>query len=110
MHTIYLLGFVYLAKTQNYLSSFLAASIVSTTALTIASRLGGYTAVGPVLQGLNAPINDLSRGCNAEEVYSMSIVTAALSVPEEEKVDEEGLEAIVRAVVETMLAAKKLDK
>ena len=31
-------------------------------------------------------------------------------VPEEEKVDEEGLEAIVRAVVETMLAAKKLDK
>ena len=76
----------------------------------IASRLGGYTAVGPVLQGLNAPINDLSRGCNAEEVYSMSIVTAALSVPEEEKVDEEGLEAIVRAVVETMLAAKKLDK
>ena len=45
-----------------------------------------------------------------EEVYSMSIVTAALSVPEEEKVDEGGLEAIVRAVVETMLAAKKLDK
>ena len=31
-------------------------------------------------------------------------------VPEEEKVDEEGLDAIVRAVVETMLAAKKLDK
>ena len=43
----------------------------------IASRLGGYTAVGPVLQGLNAPINDLSRGCNAEEVYSMAIITAA---------------------------------
>ena len=76
----------------------------------IASRLGGYTAVGPVLQGLNAPINDLSRGCNAEEVYSMSIVTAALSVPEEETVDEEGLEAVVRAVVETMIAAKKLNK
>lgn len=37
----------------------------------IASRLGGYTAVGPVLQGLNAPINDLSRGCNAEEVLSL---------------------------------------
>ena len=57
----------------------------------IASRLGGYTAVGPVLQGLNAPINDLSRGCTAEEVYSMSIVTAALSVPEEqEEVNEAG--------------------
>lgn len=50
----------------------------------IASRLGGYTAVGPVLQGLNAPINDLSRGCTAEEVYSMSIVTAALSCPLDE--------------------------
>ena len=30
-----------------------------------------------ILQGLNAPINDLSRGCNAEEVYKMAIVTAA---------------------------------
>ena len=45
----------------------------------IAARLGGYEAIGPVLQGLNAPINDLSRGCNADEVYKMSIVTAALS-------------------------------
>ena len=45
----------------------------------IAARLGGYEAIGPVLQGLNAPINDLSRGCNAEEVYKMALVTAALS-------------------------------
>ena len=45
----------------------------------IAQRLGGYAAFGPVLQGLNAPINDLSRGCNAEEVYNMSIITAALA-------------------------------
>ena len=45
----------------------------------IAARLGGYEAIGPVLQGLNAPINDLSRGCNADEVYKMSLVTAALS-------------------------------
>ncbi len=45
----------------------------------IAARLGGFEAIGPILQGLNAPINDLSRGCNAEEVYKMSIVTAALS-------------------------------
>lgn len=43
----------------------------------IASRLGGYEAIGPILQGLKAPINDLSRGCTAEEVYQMSIVTAA---------------------------------
>ena len=45
----------------------------------IAQRLGGFDAYGPVLLGLNAPINDLSRGCNAQEVYSMAIITAALA-------------------------------
>ena len=45
----------------------------------IAQRLGNFDAYGPVLLGLNAPINDLSRGCNAEEVYSMAIITAALA-------------------------------
>ena len=44
----------------------------------IAQRLGNFEAYGPILLGLNAPINDLSRGCNAEEVYSMAIITAAL--------------------------------
>ena len=45
----------------------------------IAQRLGSFEAYGPILLGLNAPINDLSRGCNAQEVYSMAIVTAALA-------------------------------
>ena len=45
----------------------------------IAQRLGGFDAYGPIMLGLNAPINDLSRGCNASEVYSMAIVTAALA-------------------------------
>ena len=45
----------------------------------IAQRLGGFDAYGPILLGLNAPVNDLSRGCNALEVYSMAIITAALS-------------------------------
>jgi len=44
----------------------------------IAQRLGGFEAYGPILQGLNAPINDLSRGCDANEVYQMAIITAAL--------------------------------
>ena len=44
----------------------------------IAQRLGGFDAYGPILQGLNAPINDLSRGCNAEEVYTMAIITAGM--------------------------------
>ncbi len=44
----------------------------------IAQRLGGFDAYGPILLGLNAQINDLSRGCNADEVYTMAIITAAL--------------------------------
>ncbi len=45
----------------------------------IAQRMGNFEAYGPILLGLNAPINDLSRGCNASEVYSMAIITAALA-------------------------------
>ena len=45
----------------------------------IAQRMGNFEAYGPILLGLNAPINDLSRGCNAIEVYSMAIITAALA-------------------------------
>ncbi len=45
----------------------------------IAQRLGNFEAYGPILLGLNAPINDLSRGCNAMEVYSMAIITASLA-------------------------------
>ena len=44
----------------------------------IAQRLGGFEAYGPILQGLNAPINDLSRGCNVDEIYRMAIITAAM--------------------------------
>lgn len=45
----------------------------------IAQRMGNFEAYGPILLGLNAPVNDLSRGCNASEVYSMAIITAALA-------------------------------
>ena len=45
----------------------------------IAQRLGSFEAYGPILQGLNAPINDLSRGCNGQEVYSMALITAGLA-------------------------------
>jgi len=43
----------------------------------IAQRLGEFEAVGPILQGLNKPVNDLSRGCSAEDVYNLALITAA---------------------------------
>ena len=67
------------SKVAGYANTFVFPEIQSgNIGYKIAQRLGGYAAFGPILQGLNAPINDLSRGCNAEEVYQMSIITAAL--------------------------------
>ncbi|NOC92256.1 phosphate acetyltransferase [Ruegeria sp. HKCCD6604] len=48
----------------------------------ITQRLGGYTAIGPVLQGLARPANDLSRGCSAEDVSQMIAVTALQAIRE----------------------------
>jgi len=42
----------------------------------IAQRIGGVQAIGPVLQGLNQPINDLSRGCSVEDIVNLVAVTA----------------------------------
>ena len=41
----------------------------------ISQRLGGYAAIGPILQGLKQPANDLSRGCSADDVTTMIAVT-----------------------------------
>ncbi|MGG3571666.1 phosphate acetyltransferase [Bacillus gobiensis] len=43
----------------------------------IAQRLGNFEAVGPILQGLNQPVNDLSRGCDSQDVYNLALITAA---------------------------------
>lgn len=49
----------------------------------IAQRLGHYEAVGPILQGLNQPVSDLSRGCDEEDVYNVSIITANQTMMEQ---------------------------
>ncbi len=42
----------------------------------IAQRIGGVKAIGPILQGLNSPVNDLSRGCSVEDIVQLTAVTA----------------------------------
>ena len=48
----------------------------------MAQRLGNFEAMGPVLAGLNKPVNDLSRGCSVEDAYNTAIITAAQSLME----------------------------
>ena len=68
------------SKVAGYANTFIFPCIeAGNIGYKIAQRLGGFAAYGPILQGLNAPINDLSRGCNADEVYKMAIITAALA-------------------------------
>ena len=68
------------SKVAGYANTFIFPDInAGNIGYKIAQRLGSFDAYGPILLGLNAPVNDLSRGCNAQEVYSMAIITAALS-------------------------------
>jgi len=68
------------SKVAGYANTFIFPDIsAGNIGYKIAQRLGSFEAYGPILLGLNAPINDLSRGCNPQEVYSMAIITAALA-------------------------------
>ena len=42
----------------------------------IAQHMGGYSAWGPLLQGLNKPVHDLSRGCSVDDIINVAAITA----------------------------------
>ena len=67
------------SKVAGYANTFIFPDInAGNIGYKIAQRVGNFEAYGPILLGLNAQVNDLSRGCNGTEVYSMAIITAAL--------------------------------
>ena len=51
----------------------------------ITQRLANFTAIGPILQGLQKPVNDLSRGANTQDIYHIAILTAAQALLRDEQ-------------------------
>ena len=50
----------------------------------LVQRLGNAEAIGPILQGIASPVNDLSRGCSVDDIYTMITITANQAISQKQ--------------------------